>query len=56
MRFVWQLKDWPHFTWDARALAGELSETVLKQGRFLGELSAIGFENRKRACFESISD
>lgn len=56
MRFVWQLKDWPRFTWDACALAGELSETVLKQGRFLGELSAIGFENRKRACFESISD
>ena len=56
MRFVWQLKDWPRFTWDADALAGRLSETVLRQGRFLGELSAIGFENRKRAGFESISD
>lgn len=56
MPFVWQLKDWPHFTWDARALAGELSESALRQGRFLGKLSAIGFENRKRAGFESISD
>ena len=54
-RYIWQLKDWPHFTWDAQALSGALAETSYREGVFLGRLSAIGFENQARAGMEALS-
>ena len=55
MKYIWQQKGWPHFTWDARAVAGVLSEVVFKEGRFLGELTGIGFECQSQAGFEALS-
>ena len=55
MKYIWQQKGWPHFTWDARAVAGVLSEVVFKEGRFLGELAGIGFECQSQAGFEALS-
>ena len=55
MKYIWQQKGWPHFTWDARAVAGVLSEVVYKEGRFLGELTGIGFECQSQAGFEALS-
>ena len=55
MKYIWQQKGWPHFTWDARAVSGMLSEVVFKEGRFLGELDGIGFECQSQAGFEVLS-
>lgn len=55
MKYIWQQKGWTHFTWDARAVAGVLSEVVFKEGRFLGELTGIGFECQSQAGFEALS-
>ena len=55
MKYIWQQKGWPHFTWDARAVSGVLSEVVFKEGRFLGELAGIGFECQSQAGFEALS-
>ena len=55
MKYIWQQKGWPHFTWDARTVSGVLSEVVFKEGRFLGELAGIGFECQSQAGFEALS-
>ena len=47
-KFIWQLKGWPKFVWDAQAVASVLSDVVFKEGEFLGRLGALGFENK--AC------
>ena len=54
-KFVWQLKDWPKFVWDAQAVAPVLSDVVFKEGEFLGRLGELGFENKARAGFEALS-
>lgn len=55
MKYIWQQRAWPRFVWDARAIEGSLSETVLKEGRFLGQLEGIGFKHQAQAGFEAIS-
>ena len=55
MRYIWQQRNWPHFAWDARTVGNLLSEVAFKEGRFLGELSGIGFENQSRAGLEAVT-
>ena len=54
-KFIWQLKGWPKFVWDAQAVASVLSDVVFKEGEFLGRLGELGFENKARAGFEALS-
>lgn len=41
-RWIWQHSDWPHFTWQANALAPLLRQVTLAQGALLGR--ALGAE------------
>lgn len=54
-RFIWQLKGWPKFVWDAQTVAPVLSEVAFKEGVFLGRLREVGFENKARAGMEALS-
>ena len=54
-KFIWQLKGWPKFVWDAQAVASVLSDVVFKEGEFLGRLGELGFENKARAGMEALS-
>ena len=54
-KFVWQLKGWPKFVWDAQAVAPVLTEVAFKEGEFLGRMGEIGFENKSRAGLEALS-
>lgn len=55
MRFIHQLKNWPRFEWDASAVEGDLEESTFELGKFLGRLSAIGFEVQQEAACEMLS-
>ncbi|WP_415838068.1 Fic family protein [Polaromonas hydrogenivorans] len=41
-RYIWQHPDWPKLGFDAQALAPDLNQARLQQGRLLGLLDAIG--------------
>lgn len=41
-RYIWQHPDWPKLGFDAQALAHDLNQARLQQGRLLGLLDAIG--------------
>ena len=55
MKYIWQREKWPNFVWDGRIVGGVLSEVAYKEGRFLGELSAIGFDGQAKAGLEVMS-
>lgn len=48
-RWIWQHPDWPHFTWQAEALAPLLRQVTLAQGALLGR--ALGSEPELHAEF-----
>lgn len=54
-RYIWQLKDWPRFVWDAQTVTPVLSDVAFREGEFLGRLAEIGFENKARAGLEALS-
>ena len=55
MQFIHQLKDWPHFTWDASKVEARLAEVSFELGKFFGRLGAIGFEVQKEAVCETLA-
>jgi Fic family protein len=55
-RYIWQLEEWPLFRWDARSILIPLSETRRKQGQLLGEMSRIGFADRRNATAQTLTD
>ena len=39
--YIWQLPNWPHFTWQEKVLLPSLSQTRLKQGKLLARISQL---------------
>jgi Fic family protein len=54
--YIWELADWPHFSWDRDRLTLALAEVHLKQGRLLGRMERLGFELQSRVELEAVSD
>ena len=55
VRFIYQLKNWPFFRWDAAEIEAELAEASFELGKFSGRLGAIGFDLRQEAVCEALS-
>lgn len=56
MKHIWSQPDWPDFHWDAGGLSALLADVRYKQGRFLGKMSALGFELSQEATLEILTD
>ena len=41
--YIWQLANWPDFTWSAQQLEVPLGKARFLQGRLLGKIHALGF-------------
>ncbi len=41
--YLWEVPDWPTFSFDSEAVRDSLASARLKQGRLLGSMSALGF-------------
>jgi len=54
--YIWERPDWPHFRWDASALARPLAEAHLRQGRFLGRMERLGFDLRTEAELLAVTE
>lgn len=54
-RYIHELKDWPRFTWDHKALSGALADVRHRQGRLLGRMEALGFPLRSEATLQTIT-
>jgi Fic family protein len=54
-KYIHQHRDWPHFQWDQKALAGSLAEIRHRQGRLLGRMESLGFTLQKEAELETLT-
>lgn len=47
--WIHEHQDWPHFTWDHKALSFKLANLRYQQGRLLGKMETLGFEFKQEA-------
>ncbi len=53
--YIHDLKEWPHFTWDAKQLAAPLAAVRHRQGRLIGYMEALGFKLRQEAILQTLT-
>jgi Fic family protein len=56
MTYIHELKEWPHLTWDEKALAEKLVAVRNRQGRLTGRMEALGFKLRAEANLETLTE
>jgi Fic family protein len=54
--YIYDRKEWPHFTWDAKALAGRLGAVHALQGRLLGRMQSLGLALRAEAALQGLTE
>ncbi len=54
--YLWQRKAWPDLTLDFKALAGTLALVSREQGRLLGRMQSLGFEQQTAVNLRSVTD
>jgi len=54
--YIYQQSDWPHFTWDTKALARLLAAAHDQQGHLLGQMESLGFHLRAEAMLHSLTE
>ncbi|WP_296234674.1 Fic family protein [Pseudomonas sp. UBA4617] len=52
--WIWQQPDWPHFSWQAEALAPLLRACGQAQGRLLGMLGAVGKDSEVQSSLDAM--
>ncbi len=56
VHWLWQLSDWPHFTWDADALAPLEARFLAGSGRLVGTWRHLGEEDQTQLRVDWLSD
>mgnify|MGYP000411421253 CR=1 FL=1 len=54
-RYIWQLPDWPHFTYDATTLAAPLAQVHRAQGQLMGRMAELGMAQREQATLQVLT-
>jgi len=55
MTFIYQLKAWPHFTWEEEKFTVLLSTVRHKQGKLLGQLQSLGLDMQTDANLQILT-
>ncbi|OZA30072.1 MAG: cell filamentation protein Fic [Hydrogenophilales bacterium 17-61-9] len=53
--YIWQLPEWPNWTFDAARLAAPLASVCYAQGRLLGRMESLGFKLRDEAWLQTLT-
>lgn len=54
--YIWERPEWPDFTWDDARLLEPLAVARLKQGRLLGSMARLGFDLKREAHLEALTE
>ncbi len=54
--YIWERPDWPRLTWDDGRLLKPLAAARLKQGRLLGSMARLGFDLKREAQLEALTE
>lgn len=47
--------EWPHYSWDSKALADQLASVRHRQGRLIGRMEGLGFSLRNEAMLQTLT-
>lgn len=53
--YIWQQPDWPHWRFDAAALAEPLAQVHRAQGHLLGRMAELGLAQREQATLQVLT-
>ena len=53
--YIWQLPGWPHFAYDAAALAAMLAHVHRAQGQLMGRMADLGVVSREQATLQVLT-
>jgi Fic family protein len=53
--YIYELQDWPQFTWNREQLAELLAAVRHRQGRLIGHMEALGFPLRQEAILHTLT-
>jgi len=53
--YLWQRPDWPHWRYDATALAGPLAQLHRAQGELVGRMAHLGLAQRDLATLQALT-
>lgn len=53
--WIYEQIDWPHFKWNAEALAYKLADIRYRQGLLLGKMAGIGFDLKQDASLKTLT-
>lgn len=54
-RYIWQQADWPHWRFDAAALAEPLAQVHHAQGHLQGRMAELGLAQREQATLQALT-
>src|SRR5258707_2812519 len=54
--YIWKHPDWPDLTWDSGHLAALLGQASREQGRLLGRMQDLGFDLRREAQLNTLTE
>jgi Fic family protein len=54
--YIYDLPDWPRFSWKQERLSERLGEVRHKQGRLIGRMESLGFQLRAEAVLEALTE
>lgn len=54
-KYIWQQKEWPHWTFDHKRLGSLLSQVTLERGKLLGAMQALGFKTSEEVSLKSLT-
>ena len=55
VRYIWQLPDWPGFSYDVATLALPLAEVYRAQGQLVGRMADLGLAQREHATLQTLT-
>ena len=53
--YIWQRPDWPHWRFDAAALASRLAQVHRAQGELVGRMAHLGLAQRDQATLQALT-
>ena len=56
MAYIYNSKDWPRFTWNAKRLVSHLSAARYQQGLLLGKMQGLGYQLRQEATLAALTE
>src|SRR6266480_5201248 len=54
--YIWQQENWPDLSWDNGRLAALLGQVSREQGRLLGRMQNLGFDLRREAQLDTLTE